>query len=65
MREIAHGEYEYRMQGGEIHRRPLDRDGLPPWQAAWLVLDKEKREKEVPALVLNNLQSAGQSMRFD
>ena len=62
MSEIAHGEFEYRVQGGEIHRRPIDRDGLAPWDAAWLVLDKKK---EVPPLVLANLQPAGQSMRFD
>ncbi len=61
--EVAHGAYEYRTQGGEIHRRPADRDGLTPWEAAWVVVNDRKRD--VPPVVINNLRPAGNSMRFD
>ncbi len=59
---VAHGEYEYRMQGGEVQRRPADREGLTPWEASWLVLSDKR---DVPALVVSNLQQSVQPMRFD
>ena len=34
--------YEYRQQGGEIHRRPVNREGIKPQDSAWLVLHKEE-----------------------
>ncbi len=35
---FVHGEHEYRCQGGEVHRRPVDRDDVSPFYAAWLVV---------------------------
>ncbi len=39
---------EYRYQGGEIHRRPVDREWRTPWDAAWVVL----RPEEVPPQIM-------------
>jgi len=56
--EIEFGEHEYRNQGGEIHRRPKEREGLPAVQAAWLVIPKEDREKELPPAVFAHFKQA-------
>ena len=45
---VRSGPYEYRSQGGEIHRRPAERYGLTPWDAAWLVLLREPQPAVVP-----------------
>lgn len=47
---LIHGDYEYRCQGGEIHRRPKDREGVLPFHAAWLVIDGTK----APSIVRNH-----------
>jgi hypothetical protein len=46
---VPYQRFEYRVQGREMHRRPLDRDGLSAWQAAWEVMNKE--EHFIPAAV--------------
>lgn len=46
---FIYGEHEYRCQGGEVHRRPVDREGVLPLYAAWLVIDGTK----VPSIVRN------------
>ncbi len=53
--------YEYRMQGGEVHRRPVDRQMLHPLDAAWLVLNHGER---VPPEVLPAIIPAD-CLRFD
>ncbi len=53
---------EYRVQGGEVHRRPADRDGLSPWDAAWLVLN---HEEFIPEPVLNHQAQQRNNLRFD
>ncbi len=51
---ILFGTHEYRSQGGEIHRRPKEREGLSPWNAAWLVMRKDETDesKMIPGVVL-------------
>ena len=44
--EVALDGHEYRCVGGEIHRRPIEREKLPVWQAAWCVTHKE----DIPSL---------------
>ena len=60
---ITYQRHEYRMQGGEIHRRPADRDGLSSWDAAWLVLNRE--DDYVPPLVREQLSQGRDNLRFD
>jgi hypothetical protein len=52
--QIEFGEYEYRSQGGEIQRRPADREGLTPWQAAWVVVPRDDR----PPMVVQHFEQA-------
>lgn len=60
---VAYKQHEYRMQGGEMHRRPADREGLPPWDAAWLVLN---HGEYVPPPVRQQLaMHHNGSLRFD
>lgn len=61
---ITHGDYEYRKRGGEIHRRPAEREHLHPVDAAWLVLNADQR-KQVPAIVEKNLAESKMALRFD
>jgi uncharacterized protein YfaT (DUF1175 family) len=63
---VTHGQHEYRRQGGEIHRRPVEREHLKPVDAAWLVLNGTQRQYEVPDIVLQNLNSGlEQNLHFD
>lgn len=39
-KEVSCEGYEYRVQGGEMHRRPIDQEGLKPWEAAWMVMNQ-------------------------
>lgn len=52
--EVTVGGHEYRSKGGEVHRRPADREGLRPWDAAWLVLTSE----QVPTAVREHFVQA-------
>ncbi len=61
-REIAHQGFEYRVQGGELHRRPLNREGLTPWQAAWVVMGTDP--DFVPAVVRQQF-SQPSGLHFD
>lgn len=45
--EVSLGNQEYRYVGGEVHRRPIEREGLSAWNAAWLVI----RRDEMPQLI--------------
>ena len=67
--EIEYGQYEYRSQGGEIQRRPREREGLSVWEAAWLVLHKDESDesKMIPSLVLAHFKQAqgATHLRFD
>lgn len=56
--EVAHGAFEYRTQGGEIHRRPIDRERLSPTDAAWLVLNRDHDRRLVPQPVLAHFEQA-------
>ncbi len=63
---VTYGEHEYRIQGGELHRRPAEREHLAPAEAAWLVLNGTQRQYEVPDVVMQNLNSGSeQSLHFD
>jgi hypothetical protein len=59
---ISYGRHEYRTQGGEIHRRPAERQGLAPKDASWLVLNQGE---PVPELVRNQLMDRPSGLRFD
>lgn len=61
-KEVTYGSYEYRMQGGEMHRRPIDREGLPPWEGAWLVMNQPHHH--VPQVVRDQFTQSS-SLRFD
>jgi hypothetical protein len=51
---VTFRKHEYRKVGGELHRRPVERDGLTPWDAAWLVLARWSEDyRLVPGEVLN------------
>lgn len=39
--EILCSGFEYREVGGELQRRPVDRERLSPVDAAWLVLKRD------------------------
>lgn len=56
--EIEFGGHEYRSQGGEVQRRPAERQGLSVWDAAWLVIPKEDRKKELPPEVYMHFAQA-------
>ena len=59
---IACGRWEYRYKGGELQRRPLEREGMSPVQAAWLVLN---HGEYVPTIVRAQFIASGASLRFD
>ena len=59
---VTYGEHEYRQQGGEVHRRPADREGLSPRDAAWLVLN---HGEDVPAAVRAQISEPQTALRFD
>lgn len=44
--EVSLAGHEYRYVSGEIHRRPIEREGLSAWDAAWCVTHKE----DIPSL---------------
>ena len=44
--EVSLAGHEYRYVSGEIHRRPIEREGLSAWNAAWCVTQKE----DIPSL---------------
>lgn len=54
--------YEYRVQGGEVHRRPIDKELLLPWQASWEVVAREDRPN---AVVQHFFQATTKNLTFD
>ena len=62
MAAVEYKDFEFRKQGGEIHRRPADREGLTPWDAAWLVLN---HGEYIPLPVLQHLSRPQTALRFD
>lgn len=59
---IEFQKHEYRVQGGEVHRRPADREGLSAWNAAWLVLN---HKEFIPEPVRNHQAQQRNNLRFD
>lgn len=61
--ELEYGDFQYRSQGGEVQRRPKNREGLSAWDAAWLVLHKDETDesKMVPSVVLSHFKQAKDS----
>lgn len=62
-KEVAYDGFEYRMQGGEMHRRPIDREGLLPWQGAWLVLNQGR--DHIPSVVQQQFAQPETQLRYD
>ncbi len=62
-KEVTFEGYEYRVQGGELQRRPIYREGLAPWQGAWLVMNQDSQY--VPELVLEQFVQPPAQLRFD
>lgn len=62
---ITYGGHEYRQQGGEIHRRPAEREGMNPVDASWLVVSKKDEANIAPAAVVQHFAEASSNLRFD
>jgi hypothetical protein len=56
--EVALGAHEYRYVGGEVHRRPIERENLPACHAAWLVIHKEGTPSLTWATLMTNFEQA-------